>query len=30
MAGEYPLDQAPEALRVLAHGHPGGKIGLIP
>ncbi|MDT0157395.1 NADP-dependent oxidoreductase [Microbacterium sp. ARD32] len=30
MAREYPLAQAPEALRFLAEGHPGGKIALIP
>lgn len=30
LAAEYALDQAPEALRFLAQGHPGGKIALIP
>ena len=30
MATTYPLGQAPEALRFLAEGHPGGKIALIP
>lgn len=30
MAHEYPLDQAPSALELLASGHPGGKIALIP
>ncbi|MGQ7313114.1 quinone oxidoreductase family protein [Microbacterium arabinogalactanolyticum] len=30
MAREYPLAQAPEALRFLAEGHPGGKIALVP
>ncbi len=30
MAREYPLSQAPEALRFLAEGHPGGKIALVP
>ncbi len=30
MARTYPLAEAPEALRFLADGHPGGKIALIP
>lgn len=30
VAHEYPLDQAPQALELLASGHPGGKIALIP
>ncbi|MGF2947843.1 NADP-dependent oxidoreductase [Microbacterium alcoholitolerans] len=30
MAGEFPLDQAPQALRLLAGGHPGGKLALVP
>ncbi len=30
MAGTYPLAQAREATRVLATGHPGGKIALLP
>lgn len=30
MAREYPLAQAPDALRFLAEGHPGGKLALIP
>lgn len=30
VAGTYPLDQARDALRVLADGHPGGKLALIP
>ncbi|WP_336646077.1 NADP-dependent oxidoreductase [Microbacterium sp. USHLN186] len=30
MAREYPLAQAPDALRLLAEGHPGGKLALIP
>ncbi|GAA3949151.1 NADP-dependent oxidoreductase [Microbacterium soli] len=30
VAHEYPLDQAPQALRMLASGHPGGKVALIP
>lgn len=30
MAGTYPLADAREALRVVAAGHPGGKIALIP
>ncbi|MFC4137223.1 MULTISPECIES: NADP-dependent oxidoreductase [unclassified Microbacterium] len=30
VAREYPLDQAPAALRLLAEGHPGGKLALIP
>ena len=30
MAGTFPLDQAPRALRMLADGHPGGKIALLP
>jgi len=30
VAREYPLAQAPQALAFLAHGHPGGKIALIP
>ncbi len=30
MAGEYPLTEAPETARVLAEGHPGGKLALIP
>ena len=30
VARTYPLDQAPEAHRFLATGHPGGKIALIP
>ncbi|MHC9044294.1 quinone oxidoreductase family protein [Microbacterium saperdae] len=30
VARTYPLDQAPEAHRLLATGHPGGKIALIP
>lgn len=30
MARTYPLVEAPEALRFLAEGHPGGKIALIP
>jgi NADPH2:quinone reductase len=30
MARTFPLDQAPEAHRFLATGHPGGKIALIP
>ncbi|MEJ1086928.1 NADP-dependent oxidoreductase [Microbacterium sp. Mu-80] len=30
MAGEFPLDQARAAHRLLATGHPGGKLALIP
>ncbi|GAA3903566.1 quinone oxidoreductase family protein [Microbacterium invictum] len=30
IAGTYPLAEAPEALRLLAAGHPGGKLALIP
>ncbi|MFJ3392998.1 NADP-dependent oxidoreductase [Leifsonia aquatica] len=30
IARTYPLDEAPEALRFLAEGHPGGKIALLP
>lgn len=30
MAHELPLDQAPRALALLATGHPGGKLALIP
>ena len=30
MARTFPLDQAPLALQVLADGHPGGKIALVP
>lgn len=30
VAREFPLDQAPQALELLASGHPGGKIALIP
>lgn len=30
MARTYPLAQAPEALRFLAEGHPGGKLALLP
>lgn len=30
MAGEFPLDQAREAHRLLATEHPGGKLALIP
>lgn len=30
MARTFPLEDAPEALRVLAGGHPGGKLALIP
>lgn len=30
MARTFPLDQAPLALRMLAEGHPGGKIALLP
>jgi NADPH:quinone reductase-like Zn-dependent oxidoreductase len=30
VAHEYPIDQAPQALELLASGHPGGKIALIP
>ncbi|WP_193596207.1 NADP-dependent oxidoreductase [Microbacterium sp. YJN-G] len=30
MALEFPLDQAPQAHAMLAGGHPGGKIALIP
>lgn len=30
MARTYPLVEAPEALRFLAEGHPGGKIALTP
>lgn len=30
VAHELPLSQAPEALRIIATGHPGGKIALIP
>lgn len=30
MARTFALDQAPEALRLLATGHPGGKLALIP
>lgn len=30
LAQTFPLDQAPEAHRVLATGHPGGKLALIP
>lgn len=30
MAREFPLDQAPQAHAMLAGGHPGGKIALIP
>jgi len=26
----FPFDDAPEALRFLRHGHPGGKLALIP
>ncbi len=30
VAATYPLDRAREAVRVLAAGHPGGKLALIP
>jgi len=30
LARTFPLDQAPEAHRLLATGHPGGKLALIP
>jgi len=30
VAREFALDQAPQALALLASGHPGGKIALIP
>jgi NADPH:quinone reductase-like Zn-dependent oxidoreductase len=30
VARTYPLDQAPDAHRFLATGHPGGKLALIP
>lgn len=30
MARTYPLAEAPEAARFLAHGHPGGKLALLP
>lgn len=30
VAREYPLDQAPQALALLASGHPGGKVALVP
>lgn len=30
IARTYPLEEAPEALRFLAEGHPGGKIALLP
>lgn len=30
IARTYPLAQAPEALRFLAEGHPGGKLALLP
>jgi NADPH2:quinone reductase len=30
VARTYPLDQAAAALTVLADGHPGGKLALIP
>lgn len=30
VARTYPLAEAPEALRFLAQGHPGGKLALIP
>jgi len=30
VAREFPLDEAPQALALLATGHPGGKIALIP
>ena len=30
IARTYPLAEAPEALRFLAEGHPGGKIALLP
>jgi len=30
IARTYPLEEAPEALRFLAQGHPGGKIALLP
>ena len=30
VAQTFPLDQAPEALRLLSSGHPGGKYALIP
>lgn len=30
LARTFPLDQAPEAHRLLAGGHPGGKLALIP
>lgn len=30
VARTYPLSEAPQALRMLAGGHPGGKLALIP
>jgi len=30
IARSYPLAEAPEALRFVAEGHPGGKIALVP
>ncbi|MDQ0612618.1 NADPH2:quinone reductase [Microbacterium sp. W4I4] len=30
VARVYPLDQAPQALALLASGHPGGKVALVP
>ena len=30
IARTFPLSDAPEALRFLAEGHPGGKIALLP
>jgi NADPH:quinone reductase-like Zn-dependent oxidoreductase len=30
VAKAYPLSEAPEALRFLAEGHPGGKLALLP
>lgn len=30
VAREYPLDRAPEALALLAEGHVGGKLALVP
>lgn len=30
IARTYPLAEAPEALRFLAEGHPGGKVALLP
>jgi hypothetical protein len=30
VARTFPFTEAPEALRLLATGHPGGKLALIP